>query len=231
MNIQTASIFNAQYADDPHPLQEFFVKFNCAIFDSMTDGREYLVTFNGADRGSYRGHDDEGDAFCFTAQVFDAPMSTMIIPIDPPAGNIDYTHMGNYKGPKGHRFTTGGNYNLIYECGTDSVSARNDVGVWQQVSGEYFDVTHDYSQGGGIPNKPTAHNTAHNPTASDILGNAAPTPPCGGNAAHPTPVDDMYTPEQEEEITLWTEDGDPCIPAGPASTEDLRQYRFKPDLF
>ena len=42
---------------------------------------------------------------------------------------------------------------------------------------------------------------------------------------------DMYTPEQVGEMDAWTEDGDPVIAPGPESTEDLRQYRFKPELY
>jgi len=231
MNIHTASIFTPQYANDPHPLQKFYATFGEHVMPDMSPGAKYLVTFNGADLQGFRGHDDIGDSFTISATLFEplapdtawVPPSAMIIPVDPPAGDVDYTHMGNYKGPKGHRFTTGGNYNLIYECGT--------VGVWQQVSGEYFDVTHDYSQGGGIPNKPSAHNAAHNPTASDILGGqtAAPAPDCDMTGIVVTKVEGCDA--VFDDSVPWDDDDAPSIKHEPESTEALREYRFKPNLF
>ena len=157
----------------------------------------------------------------------------MITPIPKPDDSDDYTHMGNYKGPKGHRFTTGASYNLIYESMSDSVSARDDAGNWKQLDGCYFDVTHDYSRGGGIPNVPSVGNAVA-PKAPQVrirkdsdLDDA-----CDMTGITVTNADDMYTPEQENEMNVFdAQYADDPIPTGPESTSDLRQYRFKPDLF
>ena len=245
-------------------LEQFFVTFGMDPMTDMTQGHEYLVTYNGADLTGYRGHDDVGDEFCMSANLFEQLPPTRAVPVpsrqpaprmqrtnapvthtNPIDPSLAYTHSGSYGGPLGYHLTGHQRYDLIYDQMTGDVSLLDDRGKWVYISGDQFSNIVDLScatpaAGGqtaapsdpgwdaaadaifdadnGMQDMPAPPGGGHNPTASDILGNAAPTTP-------------MYTPEQEEEMELWTEDGDPVIAPGPASTEELREYRFKPNLY
>ena len=258
MNIHTASSFMAQYANDPHPLEKFFVTFGDDEMSGMTCGREYLVTFNGADLTGYLGTDDDGFAFGFSAQLFGlrrrtsnltatrvqtgntAPQAAHadgLIRIPPPSE--DYTHMGTWKGADSIEMSHGKEYNLIYESMSDTVSFMSDLSNWLSADGDMFNVTHDY---GISPTKacarkaprisPSGNRNGQHDDDCDMTGISITTRNDIGDLVAPKAEGcDAVFDASDFSSKDWTEDGDPVIAPGPASTEELREYRFKPNLF
>ena len=237
-------------AEESIMLEEFYVMFKEDGFQFMTKGVEYLVTFNGAHHGSYRGHDDNGTAFCYAIDVFypRAPASVVAATapqarhaddlhrISPPSG--DYTHMGRWQGPDSIEMTNGREYNLIYNSMSNTVAFMSDLSNWLSAEGNMFDVTHDYACPHAYPNQDPAAHTQAKRAAKVRAGrntHGQHDDDCDMTGISITDCSDF---EQDMPVldaqgipADWTEDGDPVIAPGPESTEDLRQYRFKPDLF
>lgn len=235
-------------------LKEFYVMFKEDGFDAMTKGVEYLVTYNGCHHGSYRGHDDNGTAFCYSDEVFyaipvvsatqvqtgnTAPQAVHadgLHRIPPPSE--DYTHMGVWQGADSIEMTNGKEYNLIYESMSNTVSFMSDLSNWLNAEGNMFDVTHDYGSPYPYPNQTPASHTQAKHAAKvragrNTHGQHDDAADCDMTGIEITDCSDFDASISCGEASLpedWTEDGDPVI-AGPESTEDLRQYRFKPDLF
>ena len=207
-------------------LKEFYVTFKEDGFDAMTNGKDYLVTFNGCHQQSYRGRDDNGTAFCYSDDVFEALLMVtaqvagkqMLRPALTPPGSTDYTHVGIWQGPDNIEMTNGQSYHLIYDSISDSVTFRSDLSNWLNADGCMFDVTHDFSVPGSIPNRQTK--------------------PKAPQAAVPVPVmhdDDLDAASWDDGCDMTgleaiARDVAP-VPEGPKSTEELRSHRYTPDLY
>lgn len=207
-------------------------------FDAMTKGVEYLVTYNGCHRGSYRGRDDNGTAFCYSDDVFypiPVVSATQVTArnhsnaphcIAQPSG--DFTHMGRYQGPGTPGLTRDREYNLIHCSMSSTVAFVNDHGSWMSADEDMFRVTHDYGQ-------PSRYSTNDAFGDDDDSMADMPAPPCGQTAA-PADMTGIVrtltegTDAMFDDSVPW-EDDEPSIKQEPASTEELREYRFKPNLF